>query len=348
MSKENQSDPIKFVVIGLGHIGTRHAQLIRGMNNAALVAIVDQQAERQTAIPDGKDLPFFTDLDDLLRSDIAADVAVIATPNGTHLSLAAQCLRNGWHVLIEKPMGLSSAACQDVLTLATAMNRQVFVVKQNRFSPPVVWLKEFIENGSLGEIRSVEINCFWNRDHRYYAQAGGSSWRGTKDLDGGVLFTQFSHFIDILYWFFGNISVQSAYMDNLAHKGVTAFPDTGIVGFTLSNGAIGSLHFTTAVWDTNMESVFTVVGEKGTVRIGGQYMDQLTYFHVQNHVRPELEVAAPPNDYGGYKGSAGNHIYVLQNVIQYLQTGNNKGVISGADGLQVVRIIEEMYKKAGY
>jgi len=338
----------RFVVVGLGHIGRRHALLLSELEDAQLVAVVDHEASRFSGISELSGLSLFNEFDDLLLSDIEAEVAVIATPNGTHLSLAEKCLRKGWHVLIEKPMGLSASACRELLKLAQDLNRQVFVVKQNRFSPPVAWLKEFVQEGKLGEILTVEINCFWNRDSRYYDQVGTASWRGTNSLDGGVLFTQFSHFVDILYWIFGPVEVRHAFMDNLAHKDITQFPDTGVVSFTLENGAIGSLHFTTAIWDKNMESVFTVVGRKGTVRIGGQYMDQISYFHVQGEEQPVLEASAPPNDYGGYQGSAGNHYYVLKSVIQYLQTGNDKGIISGEDGMQVVELIEQIHKMAGF
>ena len=339
---------LRFIVIGYGHIGKRHATLINSIDSAILAAVIDTNHTKQPLVANLNGPLFYNNIQALPAAGAPPDVAVIATPNGTHTALAMECLEAGMHVLIEKPFGLKASDCRSVLETAARLHKKVFVVKQNRFSPPVAWLKECIATGQLGEIITVEINCFWNRDQRYYNQPTGFPWRGTKDLDGGVLFTQFSHFIDILYWFFGNISVRHAYMNNLAHKGVTEFPDTGVVSFTLANGAIGSLHFTTAVWDTNMESVFTVVGEKGTVRIGGQYMDRITYFHAANQALPALEPASPPNDYGGYKGSAGNHIHVLNSIIQSLQTGNNEGIVSGEEGMQVVAIIEDMYHAAGY
>jgi predicted dehydrogenase len=336
--------PIRCVVFGFGHIGRRHVSILMTHKSLELVAIADLRPSLKDldVYPDG--IPFFTSASDLLQSEVQADAAIIALPNGLHTDIAIQCLQKGWHVLIEKPMGLRAADCQAVLDMSARMNKQVFVVKQNRYSPQVKWLKDLVSSGKLGQISVLQINCYWNRDDRYYKQEG-NTWRGTADLDGGVLFTQFSHFIDILYWIFGEVRVLHASMANRTHAETTPFPDSGSVQFLLSDGGLGSLQFTTSVWDRNLESSITVIGEKGSVKLGGQYMDSVNFCHVENYEMPDLAPANPPNDYGGYSGSAANHFYVLDNMVNTLR-GTGQAATNGQEGLVVVRIIEEMIQAA--
>src|SRR5690606_26992529 len=201
---------------------------------------------------------------------------------------------------------LSSADAEEIINVSKAVQRHVFVVMQNRYSPPSVWLKELMDTGKLGDIYMVQINCFWNRDQRYY-QSG--DWRGTKDLDGGTLYTQFSHFIDIMYWVFGDIKNITGRFYDFNHQQMTAFEDSGVLTFEFERGGVGSLSFSTAVWDKNIESSMTVIGSQGSVKIGGQYMDKVEYCHIRDYQMPELPSTQPGNDYGSYKGSAANHVF---------------------------------------
>jgi len=210
---------------------------------------------------------------------------------------------------------------------------------QNRYSPPVRLLKQLLDEQRLGRILYVSVNCFWNRDERYYTPG---SWRGTAELDGGVLYTQFSHFVDILYWLFGPITPTVGQMANLTHSHLTAFPDTGQVAFTLPEGGLGSLQFTVSCHDKNMESSLTVIGSKGSIRIGGQYMNQLDYCHIADYQAPEMAPTNPPNQYPGFEGSAGNHASVWQEILAYFR-GENAALATGAEGLAVVELIEQMY-----
>jgi predicted dehydrogenase len=211
---------------------------------------------------------------------------------------------------------------------------------QNRYSPPSVWLKEIIDSGRLGEIFIVDINCYWNRDERYYAKAG---WKGTKDLDGGTLFTQFSHFIDIMYWLFGDIDNITGRFADFNHKATTDFEDSGMVNFEFINGGIGSLNYSTSVWGSNLESSMTIIGSKGSVKVGGQYMNEVEFCNIENYEMPELPEASPANDYGSYKGSAANHHFIIQNVVDTLRN-RNVATTNALEGLKVVDIIERIYK----
>src|ERR1044072_8081 len=195
---------------------------------------------------------------------------IIATPNGLHAQHAIVCLQHNIHVVIEKPMALTTADAEKIISTANEYQKQVFVVKQNRYSPPVKLLKQIVEDNILGDIFFVQLNCFWNRDERYYTK---NNWHGTEAMDGGTLFTQFSHFIDIFYWLFGDIKNIKSKFESFSHKQLTAFEESGIVTFAFGKKSIGCFHFSTAVWDKNFESSITVIAENGTIKIGGQYMD---------------------------------------------------------------------------
>jgi UDP-N-acetyl-2-amino-2-deoxyglucuronate dehydrogenase len=212
---------------------------------------------------------------------------------------------------------------------------------QNRYSPPSAWLKEMVTSGRLGRIFMVQINCYWNRDERYY-KAGG--WKGSATTDGGTLFTQFSHFVDIMFWLFGDISNIQARFSDFNHQQLTEFEDSGMVTFDFNRGGTGSLNYSTSVWDTNLESSITIIAEKGSIKVGGQYMNEVSYCHVQDYQMPELPPASPANDYGHYKGSAANHHFVIENVVDTL-LGRTLATTNALEGLKVVEIIEKIYQQ---
>ena len=340
-------EKVKFAVVGFGHIGRRHATIIHEYEGAELVAVVDIDPTVKNHELYPHDMPFFQSFDDYISSDIKADVISICTPNQYHSPYAIVALDKGSNAVVEKPMGLNRHECEQVISKALNVDKQVFVVKQNRYSPPVKWLKDSVDQKRLGDILQVQINCYWNRDDRYYKPIDGkpSGWKGTKDLDGGVLYTQFSHFIDIMHWVFGDIeNIQSSVVNHTHHHN-TAFPDSGNAFFEFINGGRGSLNFSTSVWDKNLESSITVIGTKGSAKIGGQYMNEVEYCHIENYVMPELEKTNPPNDYGPFKGSAANHHYVIENVVNTLR-GHDRITANMLEGMKVVDIIERIYQAA--
>ncbi len=330
---------VRFAVVGAGHIGKRHASMVNGNVEAELAAICDIKPKEELGLDDYEDVPFFNDLEDMFENGPDFDVLCICTPNGLHADHACKALEYEKHIVCEKPLALSKADAEKVLFKALQVSRLVFGVMQNRYSPPSEWLKETIDSKVLGDIYMVQLNCYWNRDERYYLK---SDWKGTKDLDGGTLFTQFSHFIDIMYWLFGDITDIQAKFSDFRHQDTTEFEDSGFVNFKFINGGMGSLNYSTAIWDTNMESSITIVGEKGSVKVGGQYMNQVDYCHIKDYVMPELEESNPPNDYGPYKGSAANHHYITQNVVDTLK-GRTTITTNALESLKVVEIIERIY-----
>jgi UDP-N-acetyl-2-amino-2-deoxyglucuronate dehydrogenase len=334
-------EKIKFAVIGAGHIGKRHAEMVSRHEGAELVAMCDLRSQEECGVD--ASVPFFRSVEEMLAAVPECDVVCVCSPNGLHAAHSLAALEARKHVVVEKPMALTKADCEKIIYTSLNVHRQVFCVMQNRYSPPSEWIKEVIESGRLGKIFMVNIDCFWNRDERYYKKGG---WKGTQELDGGTLFTQFSHFIDIMYWLFGDVSNIQVRLRDFNHEGMTDFEDSGIVSFDFVNGGIGSLNFSTSVYDVNFESSMTIVGEKGTVKIGGQYMNEVVYCHIKDYTMPALREANPANDYGFYKGSAANHVYIIENVVDTL-TGRSQITTNALEGLKVVDIIERIYQAAG-
>ena len=332
---------INFVVIGYGHIGKRHAEMIQRNSNCNLVAIVDIKDSQELGA-ENIDLPFFKSVSELINSNIDFDVANIATPNGFHAEQALELLNHNKHVVIEKPISLKVKDAEKIIFKAFQVHKHVFAVMQNRYSPPSVWIKNLVDSGKLGKIFLVQINCYWNRDDRYYKK---ESWHGNKTLDGGTLFTQFSHFIDIMYWLFGDITNITARLKDFNHHTLTDFEDTGLVNFEFINGGIGCLNYSTSVWNQNLESSMTIIAENGSVKIGGQYMNIVEYCNIKDYEMPELAPTNPGNDYGAYKGSAQNHNFVIDNIVDVI---NSKASITtnALEGLKVVEIIEKIYQSS--
>lgn len=329
---------IRFAVAGCGHIGKRHAAMVVNNQECVLVSLCDERPAHELGI-ESFNAPFFSSIDTLLAESPPFDVLCIATPNGLHEEHAMKGIRSGHHVVIEKPMALHKKGCEKIIYEALHYHKLVFCVMQNRYSPPSKWLKEILQQERLGKVFMVQINCYWNRDERYYT---GKNWHGTKELDGGTLFTQFSHFIDILYWLFGDIYNIQARFESFNHKNLTDFEDSGFVTFNLVNGGMGSLNYSTSAWNENLESSITIIGEKGTVKVGGQYMNEVEYCNIKDYTMPELPPSNPPNDYGPYKGSAANHHYIFENVVNVLN-GRAPITTNALEGMKVVEMIERIY-----
>lgn len=329
---------IRFAIVGCGRIANRHAEHVGKFGK--LVATCDPERDRaeKMAAPHGAQV--FDSLEAMLAITSDIDVVSVCSPNGLHAQHAIAALQAGCHVLCEKPMALTADDCGAMIQAAERANRRLFVVKQNRFNPPVAALKKVIDEGRLGRIFSVQLNCFWNRRPDYYLN---DPWKGTADLDGGCLYTQFSHFIDLLYWMAGDVVAAHAFADNFCHQDTVDFEDAGVVALRFRSGALGSIHFTINSFQKNMEGSLTIFAEKGTVKIGGQYLNELEYQQIQDFEISGLAPGKPANQYGHYVGSMSNHDEVYANLVDVLQNG---GVIAtnGYEGLKTVEIIEKIYE----
>ncbi len=312
--------------------------MIRRNEESELVAVCDILPPEKLGL-NGSSEKFYPSISALLKAHPEVEILNICTPNGLHAEHSLLALEAGKHIVCEKPMALHRQDCESILFKALQIHKQVFCVMQNRFSPPSVWLKELVEKKIIGDVFMVQLNCYWNRDERYYKKGG---WKGTQTLDGGTLFTQFSHFVDIMYWLFGDITDIQAKFADFTHAQSTEFEDSGFVNFRFLNGGMGSLNYSTAVWDTNLESSLTIIGSKGSVKVGGQYMDKVEYCHIKDYQMPTLAPTNPANDYGGYKGSANNHAYIIQNVVDTLK-GRQTVTTNALEGMKIVDIIERIY-----
>ena len=330
---------IKFALIGCGRIAQRHAEHISRIGK--LEAVCDLVFEKAETLGQQHNAKAYGSIEELLENEKDIHVVSVTSPNGLHAEHTIRSLRAGKHVLCEKPMAISAFDCGEMIKEAEKANRRLFIVKQNRFNPPVEAVKRIIDEGKLGRILSLQLNCFWNRNPEYYK----NSWKGTKKLDGGTLFTQFSHFIDLLYWMFGDVKAVNAIVSNANHQGIIEFEDQGVVILEFYTGAIAAINYTVNAYKKNMEGSLTIFGEKGTVKIGGQYLNELEYQCIEDYEIKDLPKGNPPNMYGTYTGSMSNHDKVYENLVEVL---SEKGSIAtnGFEGLKTVEIIDKIYRAA--
>ena len=330
---------VKFGIVGCGRIAQRHAEHIE--NLGTLVAVCDVVKEKADQMAEKYNAKAYYKIEDMLAAGNEMDVVSIVSPNGLHAEHSIKALNSGFHVLCEKPMAISVNDCGEMIKTAEKNNKRLFAIKQNRFNPPIEAVKKVIDEGRLGKIYSVQLSCFWNRNEDYYF----NSWKGTKDMDGGTLYTQFSHFIDLLYWMIGDVKEAKAIIENYAHEGIIEFEDTGVAILKFHNGAIGTVNYTVNSYGKNMEGSLTIFGEKGTVKIGGQYLNELEYQNIENYKIENLAEGNKPNNYGTYFGSMSNHDKVYANVIDVLQNGASIST-NAFEGLKTVEIIDKIYESA--
>lgn len=330
---------IKFGIIGCGRIAQRHAEHINNTKGCELVATCDIIIQKAEELAQNYQADFYDNVTEFLgRTDI--DVVSICSPNGLHAQHSISSLLAGKHVLCEKPMAISVYDCGEMIKTAEKTNRRLFVIKQNRYNPPVAAVKKLIENNQLGKLSNVQLSCFWNRNENYYA----NSWKGTKELDGGTLYTQFSHFVDLLYYLIGDVQEVKAFGGNFQHQGMIEFEDTGVVILKFYNGAVGTINYTVNSYQKNMEGSLTIFGDKGTIKIGGQYLNELEYQKIEGLEITNLEKGNNANNYGEYQGSMSNHDKIYENIVQVLRNGASV-TTNMFEGLKTVEIIEKIYSE---
>ncbi|MFZ2153286.1 MAG: Gfo/Idh/MocA family oxidoreductase [Microgenomates group bacterium] len=330
---------IKFALVGCGHIGKRHVAVLKAEKEAELVAICDKDEKKCQVLSDQYGgILYFKDYDDMLEK-IKVDVINIATPHGLHADMAIKALRKKINVLVEKPMALKISDCKEMINEAERNGVKLYVVKQNRYNVPISLVRKAIETGKLGKIFMVSCNVYWNRNQEYYEQ---SEWRGGKTSEGGSLYTQVSHFIDLLIWWFGDVTEAKSIIDTLNHK--IEIEDCGVSALRFSSGVIGSLLWTTCVYNKNYEGSITIIGEKGTIKIGGEYLNKIDFWDVQSYPVPVgVNFDDMPNDYSGkYQGTSSNHDKVVINVIKDL-LNERHDTVYGDEGMKAITAIEKIY-----
>jgi UDP-N-acetyl-2-amino-2-deoxyglucuronate dehydrogenase len=328
----------QFAIIGCGRIAERHAENI--LKNGKLVAVCDIIKTRADDLAERYNAKAYYALSDLLLNEKDIDVISVCTPNGLHASHSIQCLQGGINVLCEKPLCIYSKDGQAMIDTAEESKKKLFVVKSTRYNPVIINLKKIIDEDKLGRIFSFELSCFWNRPPEYYYD----TWKGTLQMDGGTLFTQFSHYIDIMYWLFGDVKNVQGVRKNVAHKNLIEFEDCGVVSLEMQNGIIGTLNYSVNTFKKNMEVSLTVIAENGSLKIGGEYMNEIIYQVINEYEFTAPDESNKANDYGFYKGSMSNHDKVYENLSLALNDDEHS-FTTAIDGLKTVEIIEKIYKE---
>jgi len=334
-------DKVRFSVVGCGNIGARHVHFLTKLPEAEVVSVCDVKEDRAQAGAGAAGAKAVTDIREVLR-DPGVDVVDICTPSGLHASMSVSAMKAGKHALSEKPMALNLRDADRIIKAQESTGMMYFLVKQNRYNPPIAALKRALESGALGRVLMISSNVFWNRRRGYYEE---EAWRGTLALDGGALYTQSSHFVDLLLWFADRPTAVEAHMMNLDHR-YTETEDTGTMRIEFESGAVAVMNYTTATYESNLEGSITVLGTKGSVKVGGKYLNELVEWKVEGMDRPELPPSSPPNLYkGGYQGSMSNHDKVLQNVIDVLKKGD-RAAVSNLEGRSTVEVMQAAHISA--
>lgn len=329
----------QFALVGCGNISNRHAENISRAGR--LTAVCDIIREKADSLASKYNVRAYYDIDDLLKNEVNTEVIVICTPNGLHAEHTIKSLNAGKHVLCEKPMSLTTADGYKMVSAAEKNQKKIFVVKQNRYNEPVQYVKKLLEENKLGKIFSFQLNCFWNRPQSYYT----NSWKGSKDLDGGILYTQFSHFIDLLHWLLGDVEEVKGYNHDYGKRSQFEIEDTGVAILKMESGSIGTLNYSINSYSKNLEGSLSIFGEKGSVKIGGQYLNTLEWHEVEGLSKPELTASPVANNYGFYQGSMSNHHKVYDELI--LSLNGNGNLLEAKDAIATINTIEKIYAATG-
>ena len=330
--------PVRFALVGCGRISGNHFEALRQHAPAAqLVAVCDPDPQALAAAVAKTGAAGYASLDELLAAG-GIDIVVLATPSGLHPRQAMQAARAGCHVLTEKPMATKWDEGMDMVRVCREAGVKLFVVKQNRLNPTLQALKAAVDQGRFGRIYLATVNVFWTRPQSYYDE---SPWRGRWDMDGGAFLNQASHYVDMVDWLVGPVDSVHAYTATLA-RDIEA-EDTGVMSLRLRNGGLASINVTMLTHGKNLEGSITVLGEHGTVRVGGVAVNRIEHWEFAD-VRPEDEQVrsanyATPSVYG-----PGHPLY-YDNVIRTLR-GQAQAQVDGYSGLRSLEVVIAAYRSA--
>lgn len=332
-----QVEKIKFALIGCGAIANKHLTALQCLPNAAVVGAYDVDAQALEALANKWAVPTYTDLDRMIQ-ETNPDFLDILTPSGLHGQNILETIHYNRHYVVEKPLALRLDQIDTILQKCDERGQKIFVVQQNRFNPPIQKLREAIDLDRFGKLVLGAIRVRWRRDQAYYDQ---KAWRGTWAYDGGVLTNQASHHIDILLWMMGE--VESVMAKTVTRLVKIEAEDTGVVILKFRNGALGIIEATTAARPKDLEGSISVLGEKGSVEIGGFFMNELKLWaftepHSQDEDIWEKHANVP-------KEPAWNHTEFFKNVIASVHN-QRKGLIDGLEGRKSIEIINAIYESA--
>lgn len=329
---------IRFALVGCGRISKNHIDALQQhADRAELVAVCDTQPTALAAAVQATGATGFSSLEALLAGS-DADVVVLATPSGLHSQQAVAVARAGRHVLSEKPMATKLDEGMAMVRACRDAGVKLFVVKQNRLNATVQQVKRAIAEGRFGRIYMSTVNVFWTRPQSYYYAA---PWRGRWDLDGGAFMNQASHYVDLLDWLVGPVDSVHAYTATLA-RDIEA-EDTGVMSVRLRHGGLASVNVTMLTFPQNLEGSITILGEKGTVKIGGTAVNKIEHWAFAEPRPEDADVLSASYETGSVYGFG--HPLYYDNVIKTLR-GEAHAEVDGYEGLRSLEILIAAYRSA--
>jgi len=327
----------RIALVGCGRISKNHFEAIDKIDGLELVAVCDADPERAKRAGEEWKVPWFTSYEKML-AESNADVVTIATPSGLHPEQGVAAAKAGKHVVMEKPMAISLTGADALVHACDKAGVQLFVVKQNRLNPPVQLLKRAVDRNRFGRLYMASCTVHWARPQEYYDQA---PWRGTWEFDGGAFMNQASHYVDLIQWVMGPVESVIAKTATLARRIETE--DSGIAILKFRSGALGSIEVTMLAYPRNLEGSLTILGEKGSVKIGGTAVNKIEHWEFADHDEDDKLVESantnPPNVYGlGHQGYYRNVLAVLR--------GEAKPDTDGRAGRKSLELILGIYESA--
>ena len=330
---------LNFALIGCGRIAKRHAELLGTgkIKGASLVAVCDIIEEKAKLIGEKYNVPYFTDIDEMLSSKIPIDVVSILTPSGLHAEHTIKVASYKKHIVVEKPMALTLSDADEMIKNCDINGCKLFVVKQNRFNIPVQKLREALESGRFGKLVLGTVRVRWCRTQEYY---DSDEWRGTWRYDGGVFTNQASHHIDLLEWMMGD--VESVFAKSITALVNIEVEDTGVAVLKFTNGALGIIEATTATRPKDLEGSISILGERGVVEIGGFAVNEIKVWNFVDPIESDKEVIEkysvnPPDVYG-----FGHKMY-YEHVVDCIVNGK-KALVDGLEGRKSLELITAIYE----
>jgi len=329
---------IRFALVGCGRIADKHIEAIaKHAQSAELVAVCDTDPAALARATGGTGAPGFRSLTELLAGS-SADVIILATPSGLHASQTIEAAQAGRHVVTEKPMATRWSDGQAMVHACDEAGVRLFVVKQNRRNATIQLLKRAIDKHRFGQIYMVNVNVFWNRPQEYYDSA---RWRGTWEFDGGAFMNQASHYVDLLDWIVGPVECVQAFTATLARH--IEVEDTGVANIRWRSGALGSINVTMLTYPKNLEGSITIIGERGTARVGGVAVNQITHWEFAD-ADPDDKLAADAS-YQTTSVYGFGHPAYYENVIATLR-GTAEADTDGREGLRSLELLIGLYLSA--
>ncbi len=327
----------KVALVGCGRIARSHFETFAELDGMALSAVCDVVEERARLAGEQWGVPWFTSYDDMLAQS-ECDVVVIATPSGLHPAHGIKAAQAGKHVVCEKPMAISLSTADALVRACDEAGVHLFVVKQNRLNPAIQLVRRALDRGRFGRLYMANATVRWARPQEYYDQA---PWRGTWEFDGGAFMNQASHYVDLIQWLVGPVESVMARTATLARR--IEAEDSGAAILKFRNGAIGVLEVTMLTYPRNLEGSITLVGETGTVKIGGTAVNKVEHWQFASYDDDDklIEAAAtnPPNVYGfGHAGYYRNVLAVLR--------GDAAPDTDGRSGRKSLELILGIYESA--